>query len=332
VLLVALLGSLAIFGAVRSLPGDAVALRMKSPDPERVAAVRAELGLDDAWGVQYRRYVERFVRGEWGSSLASGRPVRAELGEALAATLELTVVALIFGAVGGAALILASRAFGRRGPRQAARTLGALGLTVPVFVVGLCLLGLAAWAARVWGWDWLPTGGRWSWGEGPPPAGGTGMLVWDALQAGRLDAAWVALRHLLLPGLALSLYPAALVAGTLEARLADPRIEVLQRALKARGFGPWRIWGWHLPRLLGAPLVTVLGTNFGGLLGGAVMTETVFSWPGVGRLLVQAVLGRDVFVIENGLLAIVLLALLVTAVADLVASALLPTAAEEDPR
>lgn len=326
VLVIGLLASLGIFAAVRSLPGDPVALRLKSPDPERVAAVRAELGLDAPWTLQFGRYVGRFGQGDWGASLATGRPVRTEFGEVLTATLELTLVALVLGTLGGGAVVLVGRARGGRLGRRAARLLGALGLTVPVFVVGLALLGLVAWAARVWGWEWLPTGGRWSWAWGPPPEG-TGFLIWDALAAGRLDQAWGALRHLLLPGMALALYPAALVAGTLEARLADPRLEVLLRALRARGFSPWRIWGWHLPRLLGAPVVTVLGTNFGGLLGGAVMTETVFSWPGLGRYLVQAVLGRDVFVIENGLLAVVLLALLVTAAADLLAAWLLPASA-----
>ena len=135
----------------------------------------------------------------------------------------------------------------------------------------------------------------------------------------------VTCQHLALPVCCLSLYPAALVCGVLKARLADPRLHALLRALRAKGLAESRIWFIHVLRLLGAAVITVVGTNFGALLGGAVLTESVFSWPGMGRYLVEAVLNRDLFVVENGLLLIILLAYLIVSGADLLAFLSNPT-------
>jgi len=312
-----LLGSLLIFAAVHAMEGDPVALRMKKPDPARVAEIRADLGLDDPLVAQFGRYLAEFVTGDWGVSIVSGRAVEGEVARFFPATLELGLLALLVGSVGGVTLVLASEALGLRGLRRVSSALGALGLTVPIYWIGLLLV-----VAFAVGLGWLPVSGRFDFTQVAPE--GSGFLLLDAALAGD-PAAWTtALRHLVLPVITLALYPAALVAGTLEARLRDPRIEQLLVALRSRGFGPVRVWGGHILRLLGAPLVTVLGTNFGALMGGAVLTETVFAWPGMGRFLVEGVINRDVFVIQNGLLLVVLLAALAVTVSDIVARTLDP--------
>ena len=314
-----LLGSLLVFAAVQAMPGDPVSLRFKNPDPARVAEIRAELGLDDPWVVQYVRFVGDFLTGDWGESIRSGRPVGGEVAKFLPATIELGGLALLLGSLAGVALVLVSEALGWRGLRRLTAGLGALGLTVPIYWIGLVLA--VGFALQL---GWLPVSGRFDFTRMAPE--GTGFLLLDSLLAGDVSSFWIVVRYLVLPVVTLALYPAALVAGTLAARLEDARIEQLLVALRARGLGPWRIWGWHILRLVGAPLVTVIGTNFGALLGGAVLTETVFSWPGMGRFLVHGVLTQDVFIIQHGLLLVVLLAALVVALADVLARWLSPVA------
>lgn len=310
-----LAAAILLFAAVRSLPGadDPVSLRMKNPDPARAAEMRASLGLDAPLPFQFARFLGNFLQGDWGSSLITGRPVHSELADYFPATLELTVAALVVGITLGIGLTLGAEILGYSWLQRLNRTIGAIGLTIPIFWIGLLLIVIGAVWLQV-----LPGGGRFDFALVPPPRR-TGFLVIDSLIAGRFDAFASAARHLLLPTLTLALYPAALVSGVLHARLHDPRIQALLRALRARGLNPVAIWLKHILKLLGAPLVTVVGTNFGALLGGAVLTETVFSWPGVGRFLVEAVLNRDLFAIENGLLLVVLLAVAAVALSDILA-------------
>lgn len=311
--------TLLLFAAIKAVPGDPVALRLKRPDPERVAQMRADLGLDQPLLIQYGAYLERFVTGDWGRSLISGRTVASEIGTFFPATLELALTALVLGALGGIVLALSAEALGLRGLRKFTRALGALGLTVPIFWLGLLFLLAGSYAL-----GWFPGGGRFDFARVAPE--GTGFLLLDTLLAGRFDLFLIAVQHLALPVLTLALYPAALVSGVMAERFAEPRLQTLVRALRAKGLSPWQIWGKHVLRLLAAPLITVLGTNFGALLGGAVLTETVYSWPGMGRYLVEAVLNRDIFVLESGLLLIILLAFAVVSLADVLATAANPLA------
>ncbi len=308
-------GSLGIFLAVESMPGDPVSLRVKNPDPARVTEIRESLGLDDPMPVRYVRGLGQFLTLDWGQSLISGRSVRAEVARFFPATLELSVLGILFGTALGTAMVLVAHATGRRWLLQPVRGMAALGLTVPIFWIGLLLVLL--FSVRL---GWFPVGGRFDFAY-PVPTG-SGFFLLDSLASGNLAAFWTSLRHLALPVLTLGLYPAAVVAGTLEARLGESYLQRLVTALRSRGFSPLRIWGKHILRLVSGPVVTVIGTQAGALLGGAVLTETVYSWPGMGRFLVDGVLNRDIFVIQNGLLLVVVLALLVVTAADILASRL----------
>ncbi len=301
-----------VFAAVEAMPEDPVSLRVKNPDPARVAEIRAALGLDDPLPQRFVRYVGDFVSGNWGESLISGRAVRAEVGVYFPATLELAVLAVALGTVVGLLLVLGSEATGWRWLQRLGAGLGALGLTVPIYWIGLLLVvGFAV------GLGWLPVSGRYDFTLREPS--GTGFYLLDTLTGQNAEGFGAALRHLVLPVITLAFYPAALIAGVLRGRLSDPRLQKLVVALRAKGLGPGRIWGWHVLRLLAPALITVMGTNAGGLMGGAVLTETVFSWPGMGRFLVDGVLNRDIFVISHGLLLVILLAFAAVSVADLLA-------------
>ena len=309
---VLVVASVTLFAAIQLIPGDPVGLRFKNPDPARVEEIRRQLGLDDPIPDQYLNYVAGFLGGEWGRSIISGRPVREDLAEFFPATLELTILALGLGVCTGVFAALCAKWLGFRILERLALGFGAIGLTVPIFWIGLMYIVIFSLAL-----GWLPPGGRFDFARGIPQ--GTGFLLLDSLISGRIDLFWTALQHLVLPVSCLALFPAALVSGILRARLEDPRIQALVRALRAKGLAPWKIWFKHILRLLGAPVITVVGTNFGALLGGAIITETVFSWPGMGRYLVGGVLDRDLNVVENGLLLIILLAFSVVAISDMVA-------------
>ena len=317
-LLVFFIASAVIFTAVNLVPGDPVSLRLKNPDPERVAAIRAELGLDEPLINQYLHYITSFVRGDWGDSLITGQTVREEISEYFPATLELALVALFLGVLLGLGAAFSAQWFKSGLWRNTALGLGALGLTVPIFWLGFLFIVVGS----LW-LGWFPSGGRFDFTLPIPQ--GSGFLIFDSLAAGRLDMLGATFQYLALPVCCLSLYPAALVCGVLQARFADPRLHTLVRALRAKGLSESRIWLIHVLRLLGAAVITVVGTNFGALLGGAVLTESVFSWPGMGRYLVEAVLNRDLFVVENGLLSIILLAYLIISTADLLAFLSNPT-------
>ncbi|NDV60830.1 ABC transporter permease [Puniceicoccales bacterium CK1056] len=313
--LIFLAASFFLFLALESMPEDPVSLRVKNPDPERIAEIRDSLGLNDPWLTRYVRGVGDFLTLDWGESLISGRPVAGEVARYLPATLELAVLGILFGVSFGLALVLSAHATGWTWLLQPVRGMGALGLTVPIFWIGI--LFVLVFSVQL---GWLPVGGRFDFAYEAPRI--TGFLLLDSLLVWDLHAFWIACRHLVLPVLTLGLYPAAVVAGTLEARLGESFLERLVTALKSRGFSPARVWGRHVLRLVSGPVVTVIGTQAGALLGGAVLTETVYSWPGMGRFLVDGVLNRDLFVIQHGLLLVVVLALCIVTVSDLIATRL----------
>jgi dipeptide transport system permease protein len=314
-LLIFFMTSLFLFMAVELMPGDPVSLRVKNPDPARIAEIREGLGLNDPAWQRFGRGLVDFVTLDWGDSLISGRPVVEEVGRFLPATLELAVLGLLFGVSFGTGMVLLGHATGWRWLLQPIRGMAALGLTVPIFWIGILLvLVFSVWLG------WLPVGGRFDFTYAAPM--GTGFFLLDALLAGDAEAFAIAARHLVLPVVTLGFYPAAVVAGTLEARLGEPFVERLTIALRARGFSAARIWGRHILRLVSGPVVTVVGTQAGALMGGAVLTETVYSWPGMGRFLVEGVLNRDLFVIQHGLMLVVVLSLSLVLVADFVAALL----------
>jgi ABC-type dipeptide/oligopeptide/nickel transport system permease component len=302
-----------VFFAVRAVPGDPVALRLKNPDPVLVAQERARLGLDRPLLAQWWLHQRSFVSGDWGRSLTTGRPVREDFAEFFPATLELALAGLALGVLVGVFTAIGAEVLHGAWARRFSALLGTLGLTVPVFWIGLLLL---LGGSLLLGW--FPSGGRYDLAALPPPTR-TGLLTVDALLAGDLAACGTALRHLALPALCLSLYPAAQVCAVLLARLQDPKLRTLITSLRARGLHPARIALRHIAPVVSAPVITAIGSNFGALLGGAVLTETVFSWPGLGRYLVDAVINRDLYAVQNVLLFVLMLVVVVVLVTDLLA-------------
>lgn len=317
--LICLGASLALFTMINLMEGDPVSLRMKNPDPEKVAIERERLGLNDPAPIRYVHYITDFVTGNWGRSLITQRKVSDDIFDRLTATLELGVSAMILGVLMGVPIAMFSVSRGGIWIfKKLAHGVGVLGVVMPIFCLGLILMVIFS----VW-LEWFPLSGRFDFAYDKPSI--TGFLLIDVVISGRFDLLPIVFSHLALPVLCLSFYPAAVVVNVLQPRLQDPATRNLMVSLRARGFGVFRIWMKHMLKIGAAPLVTALGTNFGALLAGAVLTETVFSWPGMGTYLVHAILEKDVFVIENGFLFLIMLVFVVVLITDTLALALDPT-------
>ncbi|GAA5512106.1 dipeptide transport system permease protein DppB [Deinococcus carri] len=310
--------SVVVFAFVRSIPGDpATALLGERATPEAAAALREQLGLNKPWflnlqdpahplDAQYPRYVGQLLHGDLGSGIKSNIPIRDELAARFPATAELSLAALLFALlIGLPAGILAAL---RRNSvwDNLATTISLVGVSMPVFWLGLLLTYF--FAVKL---GWLPPSARLGNETNLQPL--TGFYVLDALLRGQPAAAWDALRHLILPAIALGSIPLAIIARITRSSLLEVLGQDYVRTARAKGLGGRAVTLKHALRNALLPVVTVIGLQAGALLGGAVLTETIFSWPGLGSWLYDAISQRDYPVIQGG----VIFAALVVSVANL---------------
>jgi peptide/nickel transport system permease protein len=250
-----------------------------------------ELKLDRPWYVQYGAYLMQVMRGDLGRSLTDNLPVAEKLGTYFPATVELGIAAMIIAiAIGVPAGMLA--AIQHRRPLDTATSIGSLlGVSVPVFWLGWMLLWLLAYEPSKVGMNLFPLAGRISMRYDIPVH--THFMTIDALLAGNWNAFVDALWHLVLPAVTLGTIPMAIVAKMTRAEM----LEVMQtdyiRTARAKGLGKTAVIVKHGLRNALIPIVTVIGLQTGFLLGGAVLTESIFAWPGVGRLAFEAISNRD---------------------------------------
>ncbi len=320
---VLLLATLVLFAVLRVLPADVAAMAVAPgvPEAER-AATRALFGLDHFLPVQYVLWLGQMLSGAWGLSAQLGVPVARLVGEALAATLELVALAMAvcaaLGLAGGLALFALRREAGQREGRAALAESGtALLMAVPLLLWALVLLLVFALA-----WPVAPVAGRMAPGVDWPQ--GTGLVLLDALRAGDLAAFGSALGHLVLPAVALGLGFAAPVMRVLGAALAEAyRAPFVAQARLRGASGARLLFGEALP-VAALPALAVLGRQFGLMLGGAAVVEAVCVYPGLGRLLVEAVRAADLPVLQAAGLVFAALAVLANAVAEGVCRGLNP--------
>lgn len=255
--------------------------------PAHIAALRRQFGLDRPLPVQYALYLNGLLHGDFGESLHTQHAIGFDLQQYLPATIELVVVAMLIAIVGGVSLGALGAVF-RNGPIDAAARLVSLsGLTVPVFWLGL----LGQWLFYdVLGW--LPPGGQLDIGLAGPPTV-SGFVLIDSLLAGRLDLLVNACWHLLLPALVLS-FP---VLASITRMMRNSLIEVLRldyvRTARSKGLSPWSVVVRHAMRNAMLSTLTTIGLQFGALLGGTILVEIVFSWPGIGLYLEQSIVAAD---------------------------------------
>jgi peptide/nickel transport system permease protein len=282
-----LLLSVLVFAWLRALPGGpAAALLGDKATPEKVAALNHVLGLDQPIWIQYLRFLGRAVTGDFGNSLVTGDPVMTEIGRALPATIELSVMALFIAVVVGVPLgYLAASRRGR--PLDSATIIASLvGVAVPVFFLGYLLK--AVFAVKL---GWLPPSGRESVGLDATRV--TGFAVLDGLLTREFDASWDAFRHLILPAVTVATIPLAVIVRITRASVLDVLGSDYIRTARAKGLAPVTIRGRHVLRNALLPVSTVIGLQTGLLLAGAVLTETVYVWGGLGTLLSEGIYRHD---------------------------------------
>jgi ABC-type dipeptide/oligopeptide/nickel transport system permease component len=283
-----------VFGLSHLIPGDPVLVLLgQEATPAEAARLRSVLGLDQPLPAQYIKWLGRAVQGDLGKTLFGGQAVSDLLRIAVPATLELSIAALVLSLV--IALPLGILAAVRRGSAtdMASMLLALLGVSTPVFWSGILLiLVFSLWLG------WLPFNGR-----GPPLLEALAALARGNGPADVLDS----LRHLILPAVALG----TTLVGPIARLTRSSMLEVLGREYvwlaRAKGLRERDVVVRHALKNALLPVVTVLGVQIGGLLGGAIITETVFAWPGVGRLIVTAILQHDYAVSQGGVLVVALL-------------------------
>ncbi|HPQ96572.1 MAG: ABC transporter permease subunit [Thiothrix sp.] len=305
--------TLAAFMFVRLLPGDPVTILTgeRGVDPERRAAMMAQLGLDQPLPLQYLDYVGKLLQGDFGQSLATHRPVTEEFFARLPATLELALFAILIAiALGVPAGILAAVKRGRW-PDHLVMGVALTGYSMPIFWWGLLLIMLFST-----GLGWTPVSGRLdiiNYYFEPV----TGFMVIDAWLSGERGAVASALRHLLLPSIVLSTIPMAVIARQTRSAMLEVLGEDYVRTAYAKGLPTWRVILVHALRNALITVVTVIGLQIGVLMAGAVLTETIFAWPGIGKWMIEAIARRDYPAVQGGLLFIAVLVMVVNLIVDL---------------
>lgn len=289
--------TLLAFALIRLIPGDPIEIMVgeRRLDAQAHAAMVQRLGLDQPLPLQYVRYLADLVQGDLGRSLVTREPVIAEFMSLFPATVELALAALLWGCLAGLALGLIAAL--RRGSwwDQAVMATATIGHSIPVFWWGLVLI--LVFSVQL---EWTPVSGRVGIEFDVPTR--TGFMLIDTALYDE-EGAWIsALSHLLLPALVLGTVPMAVIARMTRSSMLEVMGEDYMRAATARGFSRARVALVHgLPNAL-LPVVTVMGLQVGGLLGGAVLTETLFSWPGIGKWIIDAIARRDYPVVQAGIL------------------------------
>ena len=282
--------SFLIFGAVRMLPGDPARI-MAGPQAtqDAVDGMRTRLGLDQPFLVQYGLFLTQAAQGDFGESIKSKKPVLDEIGERFPYTVSLAVVSYAIAILVGVAAGMLAAVYRNAWPDQAVMIAAIGGASVANFWLALMMMNLFAVQ-----WKWLPLLGAGGW------------------------------QNYVMPAVALGLLPAALIARMTRSSMLEVIGQDYIRTARAKGLGARVIYRKHALRNALIPIVTIVGLNFGGLLGGAVVTESVFNWPGIGRLLVDAVRYRDYPIIQGVTLLTVTAVVVVNFLADLLIAAINP--------
>ncbi|CBS88616.1 ABC transporter permease subunit [Azospirillum lipoferum] len=307
------------FILIRLVPGDPIEVRVgeRGIAPERLAALRHELGLDRPLWQQFLDYVGNVLSGDFGLSLVTHNSVLSEFIALFPATLELALCAMLFATlVGLPAGILAAV---KRGSLFDHGVMGIslTGYSMPIFWWGLLLILFFSV-----GLGWTPVSGRLDLIHYVEPV--TGFMLIDTLMAGEYEAFRSALGHLVLPTIVLGTVPLAVVARMTRSAMLEVLGEDYIRTARAKGLADGRVIGMHALRNALIPVVTVIGLQVGTLLGGAILTETIFSWPGVGKWLIESINRRDYPALQGGVLLIATSVILVNLLVDVLYGVLNP--------
>jgi dipeptide transport system permease protein len=311
--------SICAFAFVRVLPGDPI-LAMAGQHgvtPERYEILREQFGYNLPIWQQYFNYVGNLLQGNFGISLATKRPVLNEFMTLFPATVELALVAMIFAVgVGVPAGVLAAV---KRGSwlDQVTMSVALTGYSMPIFWWGLLLMMF--FSAYL---GWTPVSGRIALSFFLRPI--TGFMLVDTLLHGNWPAFVSALRHLILPAIVLGTIPLAVIARQTRSAMLEVLGEDYVRTANAKGLSSRRVVNVHALRNALIPVVTTIGLQVGLLLGGAILTETIFSWPGIGKWMIDSIFKRDYVAVQSGLFLIACIVMAVNLIVDVLYAVINP--------
>ncbi len=310
--------SLVVFFMIRAIPGDPAQLILgQLATKEAVEALTIQLGLDQPWFVQYFHYLGNLLTGDLGESIRTKAPISEEMVPYLMATIELSFCAMLVAVVIGVNAGIISAWFQNSWFDYVAMVLALVGVSMPIFWLGL----MEQWVFAI-NLDWLPTSGREE--VRNPVTAITNIYIIDTIIQGRTDQLVEVIKHLVLPSIALATIPMAIIARITRSTMLEVMRSDFIRTARAKGLKMfWVVYKHSLKNAI-IPVLTIIGLQTGLLLGGAILTETIFSWPGIGRYIYEAIGYRDYPVVQSGVLVIAFIFVMINLVIDLLYAAIDP--------
>ncbi|HEX5563959.1 MAG TPA: ABC transporter permease [Sporosarcina sp.] len=300
-----------VFMMIRAIPGNPAQIILgQQATPEAIAAMNARLGLDQPWYIQFFKYLGGILQGDLGESLRTRLPVADEIWPHLAATMELAFFAILIAIIIGVNAGIVSAWFQNSWFDYIAMILALVGVSMPIFWLGL----LGQWAFAI-EFSWLPTTGREQVRD--PVNAITHLYIIDTIIQGRFDQLWQVIRHLMLPGIALATIPMAIIARMTRSSMLEVMRSDYIRTARAKGQKMFWVVYKHAFKNAVIPVLTIIGLQMGMLLGGAILTETIFAWPGIGRYIYDAINFRDYPVIQSGILVVAFIFVMINLIVDL---------------
>ncbi|QYK60834.1 ABC transporter permease [Paenibacillus sp. S25] len=312
ILIPVLLGmTLIVFSIIHAIPGDPAETILGDKATEQSKqALREQLGLNKPWLQQYGTYLGELAQGDLGDSIRTRQPIAREMVPYLAATLELTVASMFFAVVVGMNAGIVSAWKRNSWFDYVSMVIALVGVSMPIFWLGLMEQWIFANKLH-----WLPSIGRMN--SRDPVEAVTHLAVIDAFIGGRMDQVWTVIKHLILPSIALGTIPMAVIARITRSSMLEVMDADYIRTARAKGLASFQVVYKHALKNAAIPVLTVIGLQTGSLLGGAVLTETIFAWPGIGRYIFEAISSRDYPVIQSGILIIAFLFVIINLIVDL---------------
>ncbi|ALS74635.1 MULTISPECIES: ABC transporter permease [Planococcus] len=300
-----------VFMIIRAIPGDpAQVILGQQASEEAIKALRTSLGLDNPWYIQYFDYLKGLVTGDMGDSLRTRSPVSEEIWPYLAATFELSLFAIIIAVVIGINAGIISAWFQNSWFDYTAMVLALIGVSMPIFWLGLMNQWIFSIELGI-----LPTTGRENVRD--PINNITNFYVLDTIIQGDFNQLATVLKHLVLPGTALATIPMAIIARMTRSSMLEVMRSDYVRTARAKGVKMFWVVYKHALKNAIIPVLTIIGLQMGLLLGGAILTETIFGWPGIGRYIYEAIGFRDYPVIQSGILVVAFIFVMINLFVDL---------------
>ncbi len=303
--------SIIVFLLIHMIPGDPIDIMLGDRVTDEARLLLEErLGLNEPLHIQYWQWFSNAMRGDFGRSIRSNQPVAEEIMSRLPATVELTVVALFIAVFFGIIFGVSAARHRNTIIDQSMIGFSLLGVSIPIFWLGMMLIFLFSVTL-----GWLPVSGRLAMGTSIPSV--TGLYLIDSLLAGKINSFIDALKHLIMPAFSLATVSLALVVRVTRSSMLDVLSEDYIRTARAKGVRERKVVYTHALKNALIPVVTVVGLQLAKLMGGAILTETVFSWPGIGRLLVTSISFRDYPVVQGVVFFVAFAFILINIIVDL---------------